>query len=103
MQEIIKHMLEVEGKAKSIVQAAETTAQEMRIKAEEDAQGRLRQIRQEAQNEANRIVEAAREEAQRQKQAALNNVQDVICRLREQSKTREDEAIRVVADALLAD
>ncbi|NOZ21840.1 MAG: hypothetical protein GXP25_12230 [Planctomycetes bacterium] len=103
MQDVIKHMLEVEEKANSIVQAAQTSAREIRMKAQEDARQRLQLICQKAQEDANQIVEAAREEARKQKQDALKDAEVDIQRLRERSKAREDEAIRAVVDTLLAD
>jgi len=103
MQEIIKHMLAVEEKARQIVKSAEESAHEIRLRAQEQAQEKRRQMRSAAQEEGNRLVESARTEAQKQKRTVLDGTEVKIRDIKDRCERGKEEAIEIIVKRLLAD
>jgi len=92
MREVIQKMVEAEGEAKRILDAAKAEADRLMGDARRQAQGLIEQSRREAKAAAAKVVEAAVQTAEREKKDRLSREIAAV-----EAETRLDDATRRAA------
>ena len=94
-------MLEVETKAKQIIETAQLEADEIRKKAREDAKHLVIDGRKNLQNRLQQEIRQIEEEAASRKEAIFQDAETRLAEMEQRAEERMDNAVDCVMSALL--